>query len=281
MKTYIKSIALLLLVITTACEDVIDVTVPTASPRLVVQASLDWQKGTDGSNQEIKLSTSTPYFDTNRTSPVNTAIVTVTNKDNGVVYNFTNQNDGTYTISNFEPIIGHTYELEILYNNERYSATETFISVSPINRVEQSVEGGFDEELLDISIFWNDPVDIENFYLIKFIEAGDVVPIYEDYPDEFVDGNELDTFFEKEDDDDDSSAKFNPGDVVEISLYGISKQYDHYISLLIEQYDSAGDPFSTIPGQLRGNCINTDNPDNYAFGYFRLSEYDTVTYTFQ
>ncbi len=281
MRLYINSILLLLFIGITSCEDVIDVDTPEATPRLVIEASLDWQKGTSGNNQTIKLSTSTPYFQNTLNSAVTGASVSVTNNNSNVEYIFQDQNDGRYTIDNFVPVVNDDYTLEVVYNNETYRATETLKPVNPIKRVEQSTEGGFDDELLDVSIFWDDPVDEENFYLIKFIEQGDLVPVFEDFPDEFVNGNELDTFFEKDREDDDDQAEFNPGDIVEFTLYGISKQYDNYISLLIEQYDSAGDPFSAVPSKLKGNCINTDTPNNYAFGYFRLSEFDTVTYTFQ
>lgn len=281
MKSYITIIFALLLVGLTSCEDVIDINVPTASPRLVIEASLDWQKGTTGNNQTIKLSTSTPYFENTVNSAVTGALVKVTNNNSNAEYTFADQNDGTYTISNFIPVINDTYTLEIEYNNETYRATETLKGVSPIKRVEQSVEGGFDDEVLDVSIFWDDPADEENFYLIKFMEEGIFFPIFEDYPDEFVNGNELDTFFEKDREDDDNQAEFNPGDTVRFTLYGISKQYDNYISLLIEQYDSAGDPFSAVPAKLKGNCININTPENYPLGYFRLSEFDVATYTFQ
>jgi len=256
----------------TSCEDVIDVEVPTSKSRLVIEASLDWQKGTKGNNQTIKLTASTPYFDVNKSNPVTNASVKVTNNNSNAEYIFVNQNDGTYTIDNFVPVIDDSYTLEVLYNNETFRATETLKSVSPIKRVEQSLEGGFDDELLDVSIFWDDPEDEENFYLIKFIDKFEILPIFEDYTDEFVNGNELVTFFEDE---------YLEGDEVEFTLYGISERYNNYMVLLIEQYDSAGDPFSPVPGKLKGNCINLDSPEDYAFGYFRLSEFDSVTYTFQ
>ncbi len=264
-----------------SCEDVIDVDVPVAEARLVIEASLDWQKGTTGNNQTIKLSTSTPYFNNTANSSVTGALVKVTNTTSNVEYVFNDENDGTYTISNFQPIIGNTYTLEVIYNNETYSATETLIGVNPIKRVEQSLEGGFDDELLDVSIFWDDPEDEKNFYLLAFKEEGDLFPVLEDFPDEFVNGNELNEFFEKDKDEDSDDGDFKPGDTVSISLYGVSEQYDNYISLLIEQYDSGGDPFSAIPGELKGNCINITTPKNEAFGYFRLSEFDKVNYTFQ
>ena len=281
MKKLIKPFLFFALILLTSCEDVIDISVPTAPERLVIEASLDWEKGTIGNNQTIKLSTSTPYFETVINNNVIGASVKVTNLNSGSEYIFIDQNDGTYTISNFVPVISNTYALEVIYNEETYSATETMMSVPEINSVEQSIEGGFDDEVLDVTIFWDDPENEENFYFVKFIEEGDLFPILEDESDEFSNGNEMDEFFEKDREDDDDQEEFNPGDVVDISLYGISERYYNYIQLLIEQYDSGGDPFSSTPAEIRGNCINITSPDNYAFGYFRLAEFDTVNYTFQ
>ncbi len=281
MKKYIKIFALFILIIATSCEDVIDVKVPNSEPRLVVEAFLDWQKGTSGNNQTIKLSTSTPYFDTNTNNNVVGATVKVTNNNTNDEYVFVDQNDGTYTITNFLPIINNSYTLEIVYNGETYTANESLISVPEIKRTEQSLDGGFDDEVLDVSIFWDDPIDQENYYLLKLIEEGDLFPILEDDSDEFSNGNEMNEFFEKDKDENDDQEEFNPGDTVDITLYGISERYHNYIQILIEQYDSGGDPFSQVPAEIKGNCINISNPDNYAFGYFRLTEYDIVNYTFE
>lgn len=263
-----------------SCEDVIDVEVPTASPRLVVEASINWEKGTTGSNQIIKLSTSTPYFDTTENN-VTGASVKVTNMDTNTEYVFVDQNNGIYSITNFSPIIGDSYTLEIVYNGETYTATETLKSIPEINAVEQSLEGGFDDDVLDVSIFFDDPVDEENYYLVRFIEEGDSRLILETLSDEFVNGNEIDIFFEKDRDEEDSQEEFNPGDNVMITLVGVSERFYNYSDLLIEQYDSGGDPFSTTPAEIKGNCINETNADNYAFGFFRLSETQTINYTFE
>ena len=75
--------------------------------------------------------------------------------------------------------------------------------------------------------------------------------------------------------------EFKVGDIVHFELYGISEQYFNYIKILIDQSVSSGDPFSTTPAPLRGNCINLTTPDNYAFGYFRLSQVVKASYTFQ
>ncbi|GAL81396.1 hypothetical protein JCM19274_2472 [Algibacter lectus] len=46
----------------TACEDVIDLELNSAEPRLVIDASLKWIKGTDGKNQFIRLTLSAPLL---------------------------------------------------------------------------------------------------------------------------------------------------------------------------------------------------------------------------
>lgn len=263
------------------CEDVIDVDVPTALPRLVIEASLDWEKDTTGSDQIIKLSMSTPFFDTDEITTVTGATVTVTNEDTSEVFPFTDQNDGTYTTTGFVPILNNTYSLEIVYNGQTYTATETLMPVTNINEVTQSIEGGFDDELLELNLYFTDPAGIENFYLIRYDVEGDVFPYLEDVSDEFTDGNEIHDFLEKEDDEDGEEIPFEAGDVVHINLHGVSEQYYNFIRLLIEQHGSQGDPFSSTAAQIRGNCINPANPENYAFGYFRLTEVDRTTYTFQ
>jgi hypothetical protein len=42
--------------------------------------------------------------------------------------------------------------------------------------------------------------------------------------------------------------------------------------------NNGGGPFQSPPATLRGNIINATNFDNYALGYFRLSETDSGNY---
>ncbi|WP_420571226.1 DUF4249 domain-containing protein [Kordia sp.] len=282
MTKNIKLAVLLAVFITfISCDDKIDVNVPEAPPRLVIEASLDWEKGTSGNNQTIKLSTSTPFFDTTSNTSVIGASVSVTNNNSNAVYNFVDQNDGNYTINNFVPVINDSYTLEVTYNGETYTATESLTSVSPIMNPTQSLEGGFDDEVLDVTIFFDDPADEENFYMVRVKEDTDLLAELETQSDEFTNGNVQEEFFEKDREDDDPEAEYNPGDTVNIKLYGISQRYYNYITLLVEQYDAGGDPFAATPAEIRGNCINETNEANYAFGYFRVTEFDQIDYTFQ
>ena len=45
-----------------SCTKVVEVDVETAEPKLVIEASIDWVKGTKGNEQKIKFSTTTGYF---------------------------------------------------------------------------------------------------------------------------------------------------------------------------------------------------------------------------
>lgn len=281
MKPYINFVLILILIPFSSCEDVIEVDVPTGQTRLVIEASLDWEKGTSGNEQEIKLSTSTPFFSDNTNTAVTGASVAVINENTNETFVFADENDGTYTVNTFAPIAGDTYRLEVVYNGQTYTARETLTTVSNINSVSQSIEGGFDDELLELNLYFDDPADEEDYYLIRYYETGDLFASFEDVSDEFTNGNEIHDFWEKQDDEDNNEQPFEPGDVVDVSLYGISEQYYNYMRLLIEQYDSGGDPFSSTAAEIRGNCINSSNPDNYAFGYFRVTQVIKETYTFQ
>jgi len=133
MIRYILTILTFSLVL--SCEDVIDVDVPTAEPNLVIEASLDWEKGTSGNQQIIKLSWSTPFFQTDQNTAVTGAIVSVTNNDTEDVFPFVDQNNGTYTTNNFLPILNNSYTLNIEYDGQTFKATETLMPVSDINAV--------------------------------------------------------------------------------------------------------------------------------------------------
>ncbi len=287
MKTAIKFIILVLSIVLTACmtltscEDVIDVSVQTAPARLVIEASMDWEKGTAGNKQSIKLSASTAFFDTTDNTAVTGASVTVTNDTDGAVFIFADQNNGDYTTTDFVPVIGQSYTLEIIHNGETYSATETLNAVPDITQVYQDTEGGINDEDLEVHFVFTDQPEKGNNYLFKFQKQGELLPELQVSSDEFVNGNEIDWWYEfEEDDSTDKIEAFAPGDIVTIEMYSISEGYKDYITILINQIGGVG-LFEATPASVKGNCINRTNTDNYAHGYFRLTEMNKTSYTFE
>ncbi len=277
MKRIKRHISILILALLASCTDVVDVAVQEGPERLVIEASIDWEKGTLGNVQTIRLRQSTPFFDEDNIIDVTGASVTVINDNTGAEFIFVDQNTGTYITNNFEPVLGQSYSLRIEYNGEVYIAQETMTPVTEINDVFQSREEGFDEEILEVRIVFTDPQTEGDNYLFRFQRQGDLLPGLEYAEDEFVNGNEIDWWYEIEDEDD--IPPFEAGDVVDIEMFGISRAYYDYIKILVDQLGGVG-IFETTPVAVKGNCINETNPDNYAFGYFRLTEVNRTSYTF-
>lgn len=253
------------------CEDVIDVDVPNSDPRLVIDASINWLKGTTGNEQSIKLTLTAPFFD-NSVPVANNAQVYIVDENNNR-YDFIEDGDtGIYKNSNFLPIINAAYNLTIIYNNETYEGTEKLLSVPELEYVEQNVEGGFTGEETELKAFFTDPVDEENYYFFEFIPNIPVTPTLDTFKDEFVNGNLIFGFYVEED--------LEPGNIVVIRNHGVSERFYNFMFLLLQQTnDGGGGPFEVQPATVRGNCLNRTNPDNYPLGYFRLSEVSEIVYT--
>ncbi|MCR9228842.1 MAG: DUF4249 domain-containing protein [Flavobacteriaceae bacterium] len=279
MKTLKKIILVVIVIIFASCSDVVDVEVQEGPKRLVVEASLDWEKGTEGNVQTIRLRESTPFFSTTTKTEVTGASVVVTNMGSGISYTFEDQGNGEYLTTNFEPVLEQEYTLRIEYNGEIYAATETMTAVTDITNVYQGRKEGFDDELLEVHVVFTDPKVEGNNYLFKFQREGDLLPDLETAKDEFLNGNEIDWWYEIDEDDNTEIEPFKPGDRVDIEMYGISKAYYEYIKILISQLGGVG-LFESTPVDVKGNCINTTNPENYAFGYFRLTQVVKSSYTF-
>jgi hypothetical protein len=252
------------------CEDVIDVTLDTAPPKLVVFASIEWKKGTLGNNQKVKLTTTTAYFNT--VIPiVSGATVFITNSDN-TKFNFIEKpNTGEYFCADFIPEIDENYQLTVIANGETFTATESLKSVSPITNISQKNDGGFTGKTIEIKSFFNDPGEVDNYYIFKTKSNKSPITAYDIFDDKFTQSNENFGIYSNED--------LKTGDNLDITLFGISKRYFEYMrKLTAVAGSSSGGPFATPSATVRGNIINQSNSKNYALGYFNISETDYRNY---
>ena len=102
--SYIKSLLFLGLIIgLNSCTDVVDIDVQDGGQRLVVEADIQWEKGTSGENQTLHLSQTTEYFDQSTPTALTGAVVTLTNDTDNSIYTFVDQNNGDYNCSDFVP----------------------------------------------------------------------------------------------------------------------------------------------------------------------------------
>lgn len=267
ISTYIITILILFI----SCEEVIDVNLNTTEPKLVIDASINWYKGTAGNQQEINLSLTAPFFEEN-IPPATGASVQITSGNS--IYIFTEDGTtGNYRNNNFVPIINETYQLTIQYNDETYTATETLKPVVAIDHVEQNNTGGFSGEDIELKAYYTDPGNEENYYFFEFLSTATLAPSLEVYNDEFTNGNQIFGYY--------SHENLATNQQVTIRNYGVSEQFYNFMFILLQQNVQDGGPFETQPATVRGNCINQTNQENYPLGYFRLSEVDEVIYTTQ
>jgi hypothetical protein len=270
MKTIFYISTILISLLLTGCEDVVNVDLDTAPPKLVIDASINWEQGTDGAEQKIKLTTTTSYY--SATVPtVSGATVSVKNSNN-TVFNFVEvPNSGVYVCNNFIPQINEAYTLTVVSNGQTYTATEILKSVAPINEIIQNNEGGITGDQIEIKAFFDDPADEENYYMFKYKYSNNAKLDYQVSDDRFFQGN---TFFSLSNNDD-----LRNGNQIDVTHYGVSKTYYNYMNILLSVAgNTGGGPFQSPPATVRGNIINTTNFDNYALGYFRLSETDSASY---
>lgn len=253
-----------------SCEQVVNVDLNTAAPRLAIEASINWEKGTTGNLQTIKITTTAGYYD--KVIPkVSDATVFVTNSKNNI-FNFRPDRSsevGNYTCDTFIPVIGETYKLTVIHNGETFTAEEKLVATPEIRDVEQRNDLGLNSDEIGIKVNFIDNTPAENnFYLFRFETTVNAFPEYETYDDQFTQGNVNSWLY--------SNKKLKKGSKMNFTLYGISETYYNYVSILLS--NSRGGAFQPLPIKVKGNIINQNNKDNYALGYFRLSEIDTYDY---
>ena len=261
-------------VLFSSCEDVIDVDLNNAEPKLVIDGIIKWQKGTTGAEQVIKLSLTNDFF-TNDILAANGASVTITNSLNETFIFLEDGVTGNYICNNFNPVIGETYSLVVVYNGELYSATNTFVAGPPILNVQQEIAQGFGgEDEIEIKYFFQDNGSEDNYYLLGVKNPNKQIPEFGVVSDEFFQGNLMFGFY--------GSSETESGITLKLSVQGITFGYYNYMNILTTIAGSGtGNPFATPPATLRGNIINQTNSDNFPLGYFHLSEIDEIDYLVQ
>jgi len=258
----------------TSCEEVIDVDLKTAAPRLVIDAALKWEKDTDGSVQVIKLSTTTGFFNQNIPT-VSGATVFVTNEANEV-FDFieTDPNSGNYVCTDFVPVLNGVYTLTVIQNGITYAATETLMPVPPIDKIEQKNDGGFLGTDIEVRYFYTDNGMTDDFYLTRIKFSSYTIPEFGVISDELFQGNQFsDTY---------SNEEIKQGDQLDITFSGISEGYFNYLRVLFSIAGSTnGSPFQSPPATVRGNILNTNDINNFALGFFSLSETNNIVYVIE
>lgn len=272
MKTIIKYSILAISFAFISCEEVVDVDLNNSEPKLVIDASIKWEKGTTGNDQTIRLTTTGEYF--NNSVPVaNGATVTITDS-NAIVYDFIEDAaTGNYKCTNFNPVINGVYTLSVSYNGQTYTATDKLYPVPTITSIEQDLNGITGNEI-ELKFNFQDNGAEENFYMEEYKVPFRPFPLLGVFDDNFTNGNEMFSLIIDED--------LAAGQNINFTLHGVSERYHNFMNILIGISGGLSNgPFSTPPATVKGNIINQSNASNFPLGYFRLSEIDVRNYTIQ
>lgn len=257
------SACLLFIVLFAGCEKVVDVDLPTAEPRLIIDAT--FSTFFDGNKKTVeggvKLSLSASFYD-EELPPVNDARVYMTDMATGEEIIFTEmENSGNYlppVLSNF-PMPNKTYKLNVIYKNETYEGTASLIPSVPIDSLVQGDATLLNDET-EIIVSFTDKENRNDYYLFDLD-----FNLYLTTNDQFYQGQKFTFSYFYED--------IEPGKEITLKLNGVDEQFYNYMNIVIAQSgQNGGGPFSTPPASARGNMVNIDNPDNYALGYFAISE---------
>jgi hypothetical protein len=258
----------LLVLFLSSCEEVVTLDLETGEPKIVIDAEILWNKGTTGNEQVIKISKMAPYYSAT-TPKVSGAQVRVENS-NGTVFVFNETEPGLYACNDFVPVLNMDYTLYVEVEGKSFRAVEKLISVTPIKRIEQGFQlNASGPDIPEITFYFDDPADQANYYLTAYDTDTQFFPYFMITDDDLTNGNEINNRLADED--------LKPGLTVEITHNGISKNFFNYMNLVFEA--SSWNPFASTPGNIRGNIVNTTNPDDFALGYFRLCESNHVFYT--
>ncbi len=270
MKKFIQYTSLLVLVFTLfSCEKTVYIDLDETEPRLVVDAVIRWQKDTDGAQQLIKLSLTNDFY-TNDVLAAKNAIVTITD-GSGQVFDFVEVDDTEdYVCTTFVPQANEVYTLEVTYEGEVYTATNTLLTTPDITYVNQETLDNFGEETIQVKYYFQDDATTDDFYLLGVVNPNKILPEFGILDDEFSQGEELFGFY--------ASDETEPGITLYLTVQSITPGFYDYMNKLIPISASSGNPFATPPATLRGNIVNATNEANYALGYFHLAEIDVMEY---
>ncbi|MFD1769050.1 DUF4249 domain-containing protein [Sphingobacterium suaedae] len=237
------------LLVLAACEEVIDIDLNAADPRVVIEAQLSDLN----SVQRIRVSKSVAFSESINSLPVENALVTVRD-DQGRNFSFQYEQNGNYIHPNFKPVAGRTYVLHVYVGDELYESScimPAYVDVDSIGVLEENI---FGDPYYFATFKFNDPADVNNYYKYDLSINGAPYRFASALNDKFNDGlyvthqiSDLDT-------------DLVVGDSINVRRYCVDRKVYEYWN----EFQSTN-PGTAAPGNP------TSNISNNALGYFSVA----------
>jgi hypothetical protein len=289
MKTHTFYLLFIVLVCSfiTSCTSVIQVSVPTGSPLITVDAFLD-----NSSNpQKVRLTFNANYFSDVSTPPVLGATVSLNDLTNAKTYTFTADGNGNYIyypfINDSMAQVNHKYQLSISYNGNSYIALSTLNRTTLVDSIPFRISGGdalgayplkdttnprkYYPYVLAVDL----PGSIQDFYWLKIYKNG---VLYNQpgqlnaFPDAGFNGTDGSLFLPPKAfrglTSDDNPIYRN--DICTAEIYSINKNtFDFLNQLKTQLTNSQAGLFAVTPQNVKTNIQQTSGTQQ-AVGWFNM-----------
>ncbi|MCL7987552.1 DUF4249 domain-containing protein [Sphingobacterium sp. lm-10] len=258
-RLYIGTLVLVLCQFFSSCEELIDINLNDADPRIVIEADLNNLSTT----QVIYVSRTVPFNDTRPNEVVENAEVRVTRpQGNSILFTYSDEHRG-YVNRAFSVRENNTYSLRVTVDGELYEATETMPMRVGVDSVGMLRENIFGDTYYFATLRFQDPAGIDNYY--KYNVSVDDRPM---------------KFFAA------FSDKFNDGLYVTHQIGSVDNDIEMTSQVLIRRQSISASVFrywneiqSTNPGSA-APANPTSNISNGALGYFSVSSAEEFRFDF-
>lgn len=239
------------------CEDLIELDLHDAGPQLVIVGEITNRQRT----HTVTIHQTVPVSSGRLADPVSGATVRVTD-ENGRVFHFAETEPGVYISGVFRGVIGRTYTLETIVSGVHYTAQSTMPEIVNIDSIGTSSSRIFGEESMYITLKFNDPPRVANYYRYLTSVNGGPFQFNSIFNDTFNDGlhvsHELRNF----------GVDLEIGDEVKIQ-----RQHIDAATYLYWRSIASSNPASAAPANPPSNI------NHGALGYFSayaVNEYEVV-----
>jgi hypothetical protein len=280
---------LLILLLCTNCQEVVEIATPSEPPRLVIEGLIRVDRDEPFIPVIVKISETNNFFGDIPITSVESILIVYTTMEDGIATEtgFSNlaeevPGSGIYTPDpNFmdeqrirTSILDKDIVFDLIINHEgrKYFASTKYVPVVPIDRLTQGSETLFSGDETEVLVSFTDNGERSDFYLFDFSFGNYLVT-----EDKFYQGQpfEFSYFYE---------TQLQAGTELTISLLGADEQFYNYMNQLIVQGGQQQGPFQTPVSTVRGNIYdvtdldnidlydNVDQPNVFPLGYFAIVE---------
>lgn len=263
---------LLLIVVFSACQEVIDIELPNDDPQLVIEGSLMyWKEEPQKNNITVTVSTTGNYYDEDTFNPVTDATLEITDELTGTSYtlNPIENEAGVYRSTEVPMDSGRTYTLHVAYDDQEYEASGTLLPVARVDSFtyRYQPQRTFLEEGYYLYFSGNTPKERGTNYYRFTIQKND--SLYNDPEDYLIQSDEflrsrIDTLQL-------ANYAFETGDTVKIEMFSLNKDVYEYYNELLELLFNDGGLFSSPPRNPTSNIRNLTEPARPPLGFFQVS----------